>query len=251
MVAIVGIGGLGKTALAQLVYNDAEVNNVFEKRMWVCVSDNFDVKMIVRNMLVSLTKEKIDNNLPLQKLQDDLLEKLSGKKYLLVLDDTWNESYQKWTQLRKYLMCGAQGSKFLVTTRSQIVAQTMGVQVIHVLNSLTLEESWGLLKKITFEDDATQVSQSLESIGEKIAEKCRGVPLAIRTLGGLLQSKSEESEWMNVLQGDFWKLCEDEDSIIPVLKLSYQNLSPQIRQCFAYCSLYPKDLEIEKDDLIE
>jgi leucine-rich repeat protein SHOC2 len=81
------------------------------------------------------------------------------------------------------------------------------------------------------------VNRSLESIGKKIAKKCSGVPLAIRTLGGLLQGKSEEREWINILEGSFWKLCEDEESIMPVLKLSYQNLSPQLRQCFAYCSL--------------
>ncbi|XP_057453229.1 putative disease resistance protein RGA1 [Lotus japonicus] len=251
VVAIVGIGGLGKTALAQLVYNDVEVNDIFEKKMWICVSNNFDVKTIVRNMLESLTSNKIDDKLSLDNLQNKLREILSGKKYLLVLDDTWNESLEKWSQFKTYLMCGDQNSKVLLTTRSKIVAQTMGVEVTHDLNGLNLEESWSLMKKITFGDDCTRVSRTLESMGEKIAQKCRGVPLAIRTLGGLLQGKNEEHEWMNVLRGDFWKLCEDEDSIMPVLKLSYQNLSTQMRQCFAYCALYPKDWVIQKNELIE
>jgi leucine-rich repeat protein SHOC2 len=177
---------------------------------------------------------------------------LAGKRYLLVLDDIWNESYEKWAQLRTYLMCGAQDSKILVTTRSTIVAQTMGVSVPYIVNGLTPKESWCLLKNIiTYGDESKRVNQTLESIGEKIAKKCCGVPLAIRTIGGILQSKSDEREWIDVLQGDFWKLCEDEESIMPVLKLSYQNLSPQLRQCFAYCSLYPKDWEIEKDELIQ
>jgi leucine-rich repeat protein SHOC2 len=120
------------------------------------------------------------------------------------------------------------------------------------LNGLTLDKSWSLLKNIiTYGDETKCVNQTLESIGKKIAEKSSGVPLAIRTLGGLLQGKTEEREWINVLQGDFWKLCEDEESIMPVLKLSYQNLSPQLRQCFAYCSLYPKDWKILKDELIQ
>ncbi|GAU37306.1 hypothetical protein TSUD_354620 [Trifolium subterraneum] len=252
-VVIVGIGGLGKTALAQLVYNDSEVKEIFEKIMWVCVSDNFDVKTILKNMLKSLLpKEKIDDTLPLDNLQNMLHDKLTGKRYLLVLDDVWSESFEKWAQLRTYLMCGAQGSKVLVTTRNKTVAQTMGVSDPYVLNGLTLEESWGLLKNfITYGDETNGVNQNLESIGKKIAEKCSGVPLAIRTLGGLLQGKSEEREWIDILQGDFWKLCEDEESIMPVLKLSYQNLSPQLRQCFAYCSLYPKDWKIKKDELIQ
>ncbi|KAJ1427889.1 Virus X resistance protein-like, coiled-coil domain [Sesbania bispinosa] len=251
LVAIVGIGGLGKTALAQLVYNDVEVQNLFEKRMWVCVSDNFDVKVILKNMLESLANKKIDDKLSLDTLQNKLRENLTGKRYLLVLDDIWNESLEKWDQLRTYLMCGAQGSKVLVTTRSKNVARTMGVSDPFVLNGLTSKESWSLLKKITFGDATRRVNQTLESTGKKIAKKCRGVPLAIRTLGGLLQSKSEEIEWIGVLQGDFWKSSEDEDSIMPVLKRSYQNLSSQQRQCFAYCSLYPKDLKIEKDELIQ
>jgi leucine-rich repeat protein SHOC2 len=149
-------------------------------------------------------------------------------------------------------MCGTQGSNILVTTRSKTVAQTMGVSNPYVLKGLTREESWDLLKNIiTFGDYTIGVNQSLESIGKKIAKKCSGVPLAIRTLGGLLQGKSEEREWIDILEGAFWKLCEDEESIMPVLKLSYQNLSPQLRQCFAYCSLYPKDWEINPDELIQ
>ncbi|RHN51994.1 putative P-loop containing nucleoside triphosphate hydrolase, leucine-rich repeat domain, L [Medicago truncatula] len=253
LVAIVGIGGLGKTALAQLVYNDGEVTKSFEKRMWVCVSNNFDVKTILKNMLKSLNikNEEIDN-LSFDNLQKMLRDNLTGKRYLLLLDDVWNESLEKWDQLKTYLMCGAQGSKVVVTTRSKIVAQTMGVSVPYTLNGLTPEKSWCLLKNITYRDETKGVlNQNLEAIGKKIAEKCSGVPLAIRTLGGLLQGKSEETEWVGVLQDDFWKLCEDEETIMPVLKLSYQNLSPQLRQCFSYCSLYPKDWEIKKDELIQ
>jgi len=170
---------------------------------------------------------------------------------LLVLDDIWNDSFEKWAQLRTYLICGAQGSKILVTTRSTIVTQTMGISVPYILKGLIPEESWSLLKKITFGDDTIKVNQTLDTIGKKIVEKCKGLPLAIRSLGGILLTKREEREWIDVLQGDFWKLCEDKDNILPVLKLSYQNLSPQQRQCFAYCSLYPKDWVFERGELIQ
>ncbi|MCH85274.1 CC-NBS-LRR resistance protein, partial [Trifolium medium] len=215
LVVIVGMGGLGKTALAQLIYSDKKVKDLFEKRMWVCVSENFDVKTILKNMLWSLTDHKSDDASSLEYLQNKLHDNLTGKRYLLVLDDVWNDSSVKWDNLRTYLMCGAQGSKVLVTTRLKTVAQTMGVSDPYVLKGLTQEKSWNLLKKIAFMDDTIRVDQTIESIGKKIAEKSKGVPLAIKSLGGILQSKSEVNEWIDVLRGDFWKLCEDKDNILP------------------------------------
>ena len=92
IIAIVGIGCLGKTALAQLVYNSIEVRESFQKRIWVYVFDNFDVKTIVRKILESLTGTKINEQESFDNLQNKLLENLDGKKYMLVLDDMWNES---------------------------------------------------------------------------------------------------------------------------------------------------------------
>ncbi|XP_027337035.1 putative disease resistance protein RGA1 [Abrus precatorius] len=251
VIAIVGIGGLGKTALAQLVYNDLEVQNFFEMQMWVCVSDNFDVKTILKKILESITGNQIEVKISLDNLQKRLREKISGKKYLLVLDDIWNENNKKWAEVRTHLMCGAQDSKILVTTRSEIAAKTMSASTSYLLKALTEKESWSLLKKTAFEDGSEVVNQNLESMGKEIAGKCKGIPLAVKTLGGLLRGQYEESKWKDVLHGDFWKLCREQDSIVPILKLSYQNLSPEMRQCFAYCSIYPKDWIIFNDELIQ
>ncbi|XP_027337674.1 putative disease resistance protein RGA1 [Abrus precatorius] len=251
VIAIVGLGGLGKTTLAQLVYNDLEVQNVFEKKMWVCVSDNFDVKTILKKILESVTRRPTADGSSLDYLQEELREKISGKKYLLVLDDTWNERSDKWAELKKYLMCGAQDSKILVTTRSKKVANAMTATTSYLLKGLTDEESWSLLKNIAFEGDSEGVNQNLESMGKEIAKNCKGLPLAVKTLGGLLREQTEEREWENVLRGGVWKSCEEQDSMMPILKVSYHNLSPEMRQCFAYCSLYPKDSRIPKNELIQ
>ncbi|XP_027337075.1 putative disease resistance protein RGA1 [Abrus precatorius] len=250
VIAIVGIGGLGKTALAQLVYNDLEVQNSFEKQMWVCVADNFDVKTILKKILDSITDGQRQDQ-SLEKMQKRLRKNLSGKKYLLVLDDIWNENHKRWAELRKYLMGGAQDSKILVTTRSENVAKATAASTSYPLKGLTNEESWSLLKKIAFEDDFKGVNQDLESSGKEIAKKCKGVPFAVKTLGGLLRGQNDKSEWENVLRGDLWNLCEEQDSIMPILKLSYRKLSPEMRQCFAYCSLHPKDSRISKNELIQ
>uniref|UniRef100_A0A2N9J2T6 Rx N-terminal domain-containing protein n=1 Tax=Fagus sylvatica TaxID=28930 RepID=A0A2N9J2T6_FAGSY len=108
VVPIVGIGGLGKTTLAQYVYNDDIVKKHFELKMWVCVSDPFEVKVVVEKIIASATSNK-PNDLHMDELQKQLRNKIDGKKYLLVLDDVWNQNYNKWDNLKSLLMGGAKG----------------------------------------------------------------------------------------------------------------------------------------------
>ncbi|KAF2319540.1 hypothetical protein GH714_016877 [Hevea brasiliensis] len=136
IVAIVGFGGLGKTALAQLVFNDEKVENCFDLKKWVCISEESNVQMLVKMILKSATSDEV-LNWPLEQLQIRLRQCLEGKKYLLVLDDVWKVNYKIWGQLRKYLMVGAIGSKILVTTRNKSVALDMDVDSPYELGGLT------------------------------------------------------------------------------------------------------------------
>ncbi|XP_054780823.1 putative disease resistance protein RGA1 [Prosopis cineraria] len=158
VIAIVGMGGLGKTALAQLVYNNAEVNKFFNKQMWVCASEEFHVKALVKKILESSIGRDV-NDQQLQLLQNKLEENLNGQRYLLVLDDVWNEDQEKWLHLKKYLMCGVEGSKILVTTRNQMVARCMGAENPYVLKSLTNDMSWALLKTLTIGQGGRNVEE--------------------------------------------------------------------------------------------
>ncbi|KAE8681857.1 hypothetical protein F3Y22_tig00111303pilonHSYRG00110 [Hibiscus syriacus] len=173
IVPIVGIGGLGKTALAQFVYNHERVKDHFGLRMWVCVSDVFDVKTIVANIIKSVTHQAPNQNLEMDQLQTQLRDKIDGKKYLLVLDDIWNEEGEQWFSLKKLLMGGTRGSRIIVTTRSHRVAKVTSKCQPYVLEGLSDDDAWSLFKQIAFEQRyADSTNPFFLEIGTQILERC-------------------------------------------------------------------------------
>ena len=251
VVAIVGIGGLGKTTLAQLVYNDKRVVEFFELQIWICVLNYFDEKILVKKILESLSGGVV-GDLGLDVLKDLLHEKLGQKRYLLVLDDVWSGDFQRWDNLRTLLMVGAKGSKIVVTTRNSSVASTMGCNCSFTLKGLEENQCWNLFSKLAFRREQANVHPELEEIGKEIVKMCNGVPLVIKTLGAALQSKTEKSQWLSIKTNEnLLSLRDGNDGVPSVLKLSYDNLPIHLKQCFAYCALFPKNYEIEKKLLVQ
>ncbi|KAJ9190340.1 hypothetical protein P3X46_001556 [Hevea brasiliensis] len=250
IISIVGMGGIGKTTLAKLVYNDDEVKTHFETRIWVCVSDPFDEIKIAKAILESLTNEA-PNLHELQTILQNIRKSLEGKKFLLILDDVWEENSAKWIQLKDCLKCGSPGSRILVTTRKEIVASAIGCIDIHKIGQLSAEDSWFLFSQIAFFGWSSGEREPLEHIGRKIASRCKGLPLAVKTLGSLLVTKKSKSEWQTIMDSEVWELENAEVDIFPHLWLSYNDLSPPLRQCFSYCAIFPKDHLMEKRKLIE
>ena len=113
-VAIVGMGGLGKTTLAQLVYNDSEVKEWFSFKGWVCVSEEFDIFRVTKTILEQVTSSTTDIK-DLNGLQLKLMETLTGKKFLIVLDDVWNDNYFDWDKLLTPFKVGLRGSKIILS----------------------------------------------------------------------------------------------------------------------------------------
>jgi hypothetical protein len=249
---IVAIGGLGKTTLAQLIFNDGQIEKHFQLKMWVCVSDPFHVKNIVEKIIEAATKKKPEIG-EMDTLVGNLKEKIDGKKYLLVLDDVWNDDHQKWFELKEVLMGGARGSRILLlTTRSEIVAKISGTIQSHFLKGLEERDSWSLFKQMAFErGQEPEENSRIVAIGREILGKCSGVPLAIRTIGSLLRFKNSEAEWLTFKKNNLSKISQNENDILPTLKLSYNHLPSHLKHCFAYCSLYPKDYWFPKSRLIQ
>jgi len=252
---IVGLGGVGKTTLSQLVYNDHRVSHNFKTKIWVCVSEVFSVKGILCSIIESMTKEKCDS-MELDVIQRKVQEMMQGKRCLLVLDDVWNKNEEfefglnqdKWNKLKSVLSCGSKGTSVLVSTRDMDVASIMGTCSTRPLSVLSDHECWLLFKQYAFGHDKEDRAELVE-IGKEIVKKCAGLPLAAQALGCLMHSRSEEKEWLEIKESEIWALPH-ENSILPALRLSYFHLSPTLKQCFAFCAIFPKDTKIMKQELI-
>ncbi|WMV59444.1 hypothetical protein MTR67_052829 [Solanum verrucosum] len=249
VIPIVGLGGMGKTTLARAVYNDKRIKQHFNITAWVCVSEEYDAFRITTTLLGeiigSLDSKVSASNL--NQLQIKLSHRLKGKRFLFVLDDVWNESYTDWDELRCPFVHGREGSRIILTTRKESVAMMMGSEMIQ-LKSLSEEDCWSLFKTHSFENRDPNEYPELEVAGKQIVGKCKGLPLAVKTLAGLLRSKSNIEEWERLLRSEIWELPSD---ILPVLKLSYNDLSPVLKRCFAYCALFPKDHPFGRDEVVQ
>ncbi|XVF73592.1 hypothetical protein PTKIN_Ptkin12aG0214600 [Pterospermum kingtungense] len=250
VVPIVGMGGVGKTTLAQLVYNDERIESSFELRAWVCVSQDFDVLRVTKTLLhhvASDTGKWKDLNL----LQVKLKENLSGRKFLFILDDIWTENYDQWDVLRKPFAAGAVGSKILITTRNEKVAATVANRGAYHLKELSNDDCLSLFTCHALRAKNFDEYPNLKDVGEQIVKRCKGLPLAVKTLGGLLRTKVNPCEWEEILMSKIWDLPEEKSGLIPALSLSYHHLPSYLKRCFAYCAIFSKDYEFDKDELVQ
>ncbi|XP_057999221.1 putative disease resistance protein RGA1 [Hevea brasiliensis] len=241
IIPVVGIGGLGKTTLAKLVFNDQRVISHFEEKLWVCVSEVFEIEKVIIKILSSASPGKKYMDLDVDQLQKALRQALDGRKYLLILDDVWSDDPRKWLELKALLMGGANGSKILVTTRSSRVASIMGTDSAYDLNDLPYQHCLSLFFRSAFKGEQEKQNPNLIRIGEEIVRKCKGIPLAVITLATLLYSVTDERDWEVIRDNEIWKLEQKGNDILPALRLSYEQLPSHLKRCFAYCSVFPKD----------
>ncbi|XP_048318710.2 putative disease resistance protein RGA3 [Ziziphus jujuba] len=252
VIPILGMGGVGKKTLAQIVMKDERVTKFFKTIIWVSVTESFDITRILRQITAS--HNKTDHGvdfLTRDQLEKKVVEILVKKRFLLVLDDMWNDNYLEWEKLENVFCRGPKGSRVMVTSRISRVANIMGAKDIYSLQCFDDNESWLLFEKIAFREDGPEdgARKELEVYGKEIVRKCKGLPLAVKQMGGLQRGVTDVQEWKRIMNSEIWEL--EDDSVLPVLRLSYNHLSSNLKQCFAYCSLFPKSYAFDKYELIK
>ncbi|XP_028547398.1 putative disease resistance protein RGA3, partial [Dendrobium catenatum] len=250
---------MGKTTLLQHVYEDETTKEFFDLKMWVCVSNSFDAKKVIADMLSTL-KERPRLDESLDALQNSLRTEIMSKKFLLILDDIWEDEEKqdisKWEKVLAPMAYGKIGSGILVTTRMDSVA-TMIAKVIKKkteifrLKGLREDQCLQLLNSHAFADvDNPNDYKRLRSIAREIVKKFSGSPLAAKVIGGVLNSSLDERHWTKVLNSDFVSPNLGHNDIFLILRLSYMFLPKHLRNCFAFCSIFRQDYMFDKDDLV-
>lgn len=167
-IPITGMPGLGKTTLAQLVYND-EKEHFQDYRKWVVVTVNFYLSTILTEMMQPC-HDKNAKNSPQNQLHSQFRDFIAGKRFLLVLDDVWTDYHQDWDSLQNLLKHGEKGSRVLVTTQITSLPRIVGMKEPHYLGFLSGDDCWSLFKMTAF--PLGDFPSRLENIGREIVQRC-------------------------------------------------------------------------------
>ncbi|KAL6634762.1 hypothetical protein ACP70R_027433 [Stipagrostis hirtigluma subsp. patula] len=251
VVPVVGMAGVGKTAIVQHAWNDQRIRDSFDCHIWIYLGQGVDVVSATKTMVQACGGDTRDIT-ELSLLQGLLVDLLQGKRFLIVLDEVWSIEKTVWELLERPLQFAFRGSKVIVTTRNAEVGMSMGCDHRHQLrlNCLSDATCWLICKSYAFDDQEMEMRPKLDSVGEEIVKRCKGLPLAAKALGSLIRCRAGGEKWWEVLHSDMWNNDEFVNEILPVVKLSYDHLPPHLKKCFAYCSLFPKGHIFDKEELI-
>ncbi|CAI9089199.1 OLC1v1023720C1 [Oldenlandia corymbosa var. corymbosa] len=245
VVSIVGMPGLGKTTIATKLYNDFTVKHHFHVHAWSTLSQEFNKKKVCLELLNGIVPNKhfamdeVD-------LAEELRRRLKGRRYLIVLDDVWD--IQAWNSLAGSLPNDSNGSRIILTSRLREVAPAALLDAEpHFLRQLTIDESWELLQKKLFH--GISCPPELHELGIKIAEKCKGLPLTVVTIAGLLANTRLEV-WHGVLESLSSGIVSTTEQCMNTLELSYKHLPDYLKPCFLYFGAFPEDTVISVRSLI-
>lgn len=254
IISVVGMGGLGKTTLVRAIYNDAEVKKKFPWRAMITISQSFNKVELLEQLNKQLngSAEECPRGVDDPNEHIRLLRIIQGflgeKKYLIVLDDVWEKG--GWDFFKLAFPSNMCGSRLMLTTRDRSVANSAMDDMenngkVHLLQSLSKEDSWKLFFGKIFPD---RVPHDFAFVGGKILRRFKGLPLAIKTISGMLAKDVRIERWEMV---DRSLEAESESKkIYQVLSLSYDDLPYRLKSCLLYASIFPRDHLMERMRLI-
>ena len=255
-IAVVGMGGVGKTTMAKKVYDNHRVKEHFQYHAWITVSQSYDKRELLRSILKRFYEVKNRSfpdrivTMEEEELIKEIREYLGQERYLVVFDDVWEIGF--WGNMEHALLDHDNGSRILVTTRNEDVANfSRGSSLVHVyhIEPLPQKEAWELFcnKAFRFEFKG-QCPKDLEGLSQDIVRRCGGLPLAIVAVSGLLATKEKSIlEWKKVLSGLGGSAMVSDpyiDSVTNILSLSYGDLPYHLKSCFLYFGMFPEDFSI-------
>ncbi|KAI5004730.1 hypothetical protein ZWY2020_031973 [Hordeum vulgare] len=238
---IQGMGGIGKTTLAQKIYNESLVREKFQVRIWLCISQSYTEIGLIKQA-IRMAGEKCDQLETKTELLPLLVDSIKGKSVLLVLDDVWKSDV--WIDLLLSPFMRALNFHVVVTTRNLDVLAEMHATYTHQVNTMNYHDGLDLLMKKSFQPHE-QISE-FKTVGYEIVKKCDGLPLAIKVVAGVLSTKRTTAEWKSIRDSK-WSICGLPKELGGPLYLSYSILPPQLKECFLWCALLPPNFEIHRD----
>lgn len=253
IISVVGPLGLGKTSLAQLIFNDTRAET-FRFRIWVHVSmGNINLEKIGRDIVLQTT-ERIEGSMQMQSIKNAVQDILNRYSCLIVLDSLWGKDEEVNELKQMLLTCRKTESKIIVTTHSRKVADLIATVPPYKLSVLSEDDCSSIFSQRAL----TGYSDPLfREYGEEIVRRCEGIPLVANFLGSVVNAQRQRREiWKAAKDKDMWKIEEDfpQNKILPLFssfKIIYYSMPHELRLCFVYCSIFPKGYVIDKKKLIQ